>query len=326
MKKVFKILTVAGGIGMGSEAMKQAIRDAGYEFEEVACIDIGELQEYVYDLIHKRGQFCRMDMRNLTLETLNAFLISKGKEPIKKGEIDLILFSTPCTFASGLNNFRTPFHEINKLTSKEIPRIVKEFAPKFGFIAENVSDIITDKILRPMCRELKRQLKADGMYDIKHAILNSADYNCWTSRPRLIVYGKAKSIPDGITFPETTTTNYSDFHLNKLIPTALAYNAGLYRYDVIDLETNTIIGKEDKWLSADRIIGTVTATGGEGILDSDYDEPRSLSIGELKKLFGIEHFDFGNLSDRDIHFLIGNGIVVPFMKVVCRHFLDQFCR
>jgi site-specific DNA-cytosine methylase len=326
MKRVFKILSICGGIGMGSEAIKQAIIDSGCEFIEIACVDFGELQEFVYYKNHAEGLYCRIDIRELTLEVLNAFLISKGRDPIQKQEIDLILFSTSCTFASGLNNYRTPYHEINQLTTVEIPRILREFEPKVGFIAENVGDIVTDTDLRPMFIEFKRALNSHSMYDFKYDVLNSADYNCWTSRPRLIILGKAKSIPGEITFPEPTTTNYSNFHLNKLIPTALAYNAGLYRYDVIDPETNTIIGKEDKWLSADRIIGTVTATGGEGILDSDYDEPRSLSIGELKKLFGIEHFDFGNLSDRDIHFLIGNGIVVPFMKVVCRHFLDQFCR
>ena len=325
MKKIFKVISVCGGIGMGSEALKQAVKDAGYEFQEV-CVDIGELQEYVYNLNHKEGLFCRMDMRKLTLKTFNAFLISKGRSPIKKGDIDLILFATPCTFASGLNNFRTPYHEINKLTSKEIPRIVKQFAPKFGFLAENVSDIVTDKVLRPMFSEFKRKLKADGMYDVKPTILNSADYNCWTSRPRLIVYAKAKSIPREITFPKSTTTTYSDFHLDKLIPTAVAYCPGLYRYDVYDREHELLIGREDKWLPADRIIGTVTATGGEGIMDSDYDEPRSLSIEELKKIFGIEHFDFGKCTDSEIHFLIGNGMVVPFMKIVCRHFLDQFCQ
>jgi len=324
MKRVFKILSICGGIGMGSEAIKQAIIDSGHEFIEIACVDFGELQEFVYYKNHAKGLYCRIDIRELTLEVLNAFLISKGRDTIQKQEIDLILFSTSCTFASGLNNYRTPYHEINQLTTVEIPRILREFEPKVGFIAENVGDIVTDKVLRPMFIEFKRALKSHGMYDFKYDVLNSADYNCWTSRPRLIILGKAKSLKAKITFPEPTTINYTDYYLNKLIPTALRYNAGLYRYDIIDPETNMLIGREEKWLSADRIIGTVTATGGEGILDSDYDKPRSLSIPELKKIFGIEHFDFGDLDDSQIHFLIGNGIVVPFLRVIAKHYMDQF--
>ena len=136
--------------------------------------------------------------------------------------------------------------------------------------------------------------------------------------------GKAKSIPGKITFPAPTTKRYTDFYLNKLIPTALSYSPGLYRDKVFDDDTDILIGKRDNWLSAERILGTVTATGGEMILDSDFDEARQLTIEELKKIFGIEHFNFDGVKDKDVHFLIGNGIVVPFLKVVAKHFLNQF--
>ena len=318
MKKTFTFISICGGIGMGSEALKQA---GG---TEIACVDYGQLQECAYAGIHEDGLYYRGDIRNISLETLNSFLISKGRPLIKRGEVDVILFSTPCTYASGLNYYRTPFAEMNQLTSVEIPRLLEAFAPKIGFIAENVPDIITDKVMRPMFKELKRKLKAANMYDFDYSVMDSADYECWTSRPRLIILGKAKSIPGVITFPAPTTKNHSDFYLNKLIPTALSYSPGLYRAKVIDTDSAMLIGKSDSWLSAERILGTVTATGGEMILDSDFDEPRQLTVAELKKIFGIEHFNFDGIKDDHVHFLIGNGIVVPFLKVVANHFLNQF--
>ena len=318
MKRKFTFITFCGGIKMGSESLKQL------NGTEIACIDWGELQEFAANIIDPQGLYFKIDVREVTLEILNAFLISKSRKPIAKGEVDLILFSFPCTYCSGLNYYRTPFAEMNQLTSVEMPRILEVFAPKLGFISENVPDMITDKVMRPMFKELKRKLKASNMYDFVYSIQDSADYECWTSRPRLIMLGKAKSIPGTITFPAPTTKTYSDFHLNKLIPTALSYSPGLYRDKVFDDDSGVLVGKRDNWLSADRVLGTVTATGGEMILDSNFDEPRQLTIAELKTIFGIEHFNFDGIKDSDIHFLIGNGIVVPFLKVIAKHFLTQF--
>lgn len=315
MKKQFTFISICGGIGMGSEALKQL---GGVE---IACVDNGDLQEKAHNILNPDGVFLKKDVRKVTPKNLNEFLISRGKAPIE--QVDLILFSTPCTYASGLNYYRTPHAEMNQLTSVEIPRILEQFAPKIGFIAENVPDIITDKALRPMFKALKRKLKAADMYDIDVKILDSADYNCWTSRPRGIFFGKSKFIPGSITFPAPTTRCYADYYLNKLIPTALLYSPGLYRKKTFS-DSDMLIGKRDNWLSADRILGTVTATGGEMIMDSNFSSERQLTIDELKTIFGIEHFDFTGLTNREIHFLIGNGIVVPFLKTVTEHFLEQF--
>lgn len=316
MKHNFTFLAFCGGIGMGSDALKQC---GG---EELACIDYGDLQEQAFYGIHPSGCYMKMDMTTLTLDSFNEQRISMGLKPVQRGEVDVLLFSTPCTYMSELNNYRTPFNEMNVLTSKHIPRIIEEFQPVKGFICENTAALKTASVLRATYTELRQRLRKLNRYRFRDNILNSANYNCWTSRPRWIMYGLTDSAGSPISFPEPITVDDSKFHLNKLIPDAIEYTPGLYRKRFIDPYTGVILGKTEKWYDAKRILGTVTATGGEKIRLVD-DTVRKLTIAELKTIFGIEHFNFGNISEADIHFLIGNGIVVPFMKVVAEHFLKQ---
>jgi len=286
--------------------------------EEVACVDIGDQQELIYKQqpFFKGGLYIKMDAREFNLEVLNEHLKANNRELIKPGDIDVILISSPCTSISGLNLYRTPFADSNFLLL-ETARFIEIFKPKLATIIENVPALSNSVEMEPLLTELKRSIYATGNVNICLDNLNAKHFETPQSRLRCVL--ASTDLPGKITFPAPTTKDYDALKLNRIIPSALGYCPGISRTKIMD-EHNRIIGKSDKWYSSDRIIGAITATGGERILDS-IDGKRSLTIDELKKLFGIEEFTFEGVSYAVAHLLIGNGIAVPFLQRIVEHLL-----
>ena len=97
----------------------------------------------------------------------------------------------------------------------EMCRILKDKQPKC-FIAENVKGLLTDnqKSAFPLIME---EFKNSG-YDVKHMVLNSANYGVPQKRERVIIVGFRKDLHIDFTFPDQVITDEDLFEpLKKVI-------------------------------------------------------------------------------------------------------------
>ncbi|MCR5309621.1 MAG: DNA (cytosine-5-)-methyltransferase [Bacilli bacterium] len=97
----------------------------------------------------------------------------------------------------------------------EMCRILRDKQPKC-FIAENVKGLLTanQKSAFPLIME---EFKNSG-YDVKHMVLNSANYGVPQKRERVIIVGFRKDLHIDFTFPNQVITNEDFFEpLKKVI-------------------------------------------------------------------------------------------------------------
>jgi DNA (cytosine-5)-methyltransferase 1 len=123
---------------------------------------------------------------------------------IKSSEIpncDVVVGGFPCQGFSVANWGRTSEDPRNQLY-KELLRVVRDKQPRY-FVGENVKGLASmgkGEILRQIIREFE----ALG-YNVRHQVLNAADYGVPQKRMRLVLVGVRRDQPDNLAFPPTPT-------------------------------------------------------------------------------------------------------------------------
>lgn len=116
-------------------------------------------------------------------------------------ESDIIIGGFPCQGFSVANQKRHTEDERNTLYL-EFVRILKEKQPPF-FIAENVKGILSlgkGSIFQMILKDF-----SEIGYDVKHALLNAADFGVPQRRERVFIFGTRKNVQLDISFPPETT-------------------------------------------------------------------------------------------------------------------------
>jgi len=116
-------------------------------------------------------------------------------------ESDIIIGGFPCQGFSLANQKRHTGDERNTLYL-EFVRILKEKQPPF-FIAENVKGILSlgkGSIFQMIINDF-----SEIGYEVKHAVLNAADFGVPQRRERVFIFGTRKDIKLDIPFPPETT-------------------------------------------------------------------------------------------------------------------------
>lgn len=115
-------------------------------------------------------------------------------------DCDIIIGGFPCQGFSIANMNRSPEDSRNKMYL-ELLRVIKDKQPKY-FLAENVKGLISlgkGKILEMILRDFK-----GAGYQVKHKVLDAADYGVPQHRHRVIFIGVRNGIPHEIDFPSPT--------------------------------------------------------------------------------------------------------------------------
>lgn len=250
-KKSIKVLDLFAGAGGFSEGFFNLGCDlVGHiEMDQQACETIrtrivyhalkqrGHLSDYrkyllgkiSRDILVKKYQL-QDQMDSIVCEKINtdncASLISKMKDRLKGGGLDIIIGGPPCQAYSYIGRAR----DKNRMKSDErnylykfYVEFLKALKPKI-FVFENVPGLLTagnGKYLRAM-----RRLMAKAGYKTEYKILNAADYGVPQTRRRVILIGwnkksRLKFYPD---FKQVSRT-YTVGDFLKSLPAVKAGNA-----------------------------------------------------------------------------------------------------
>lgn len=215
---------------------------------------------------------------------------------VKKGELDLLAGSPPCSSFSTVGKREEGWEEVKAYSDTKqrtddlfdhFARVLKEIQPRY-FIAENVASLLEGKAkymfgssqldmfgnetngVKTQSETIFHQLVNAG-YEVDYRVINSKDYGVPQSRARLIIVGVRNDIKQKIKFPLPTTPRHitlgeafkdvlnSDFELNE---------ANIEKYAIYQASKDTEPGaKSEKYFSLikqspDKYAGTLTQTAG----------------------------------------------------------------
>jgi len=213
-KKKFTCISTFSGVGGGCLGIKQA----GGKI--LAVNEFIEEAQRVYSINFPNTPIIGDDIRNLTGEDIMKVA------GIKKGELDLLAGSPPCSSFSTVGLREEGWGKEKKYSDKrqrtddlffEFSRIVKEIQPRF-FIAENVAGLTQGESKNVLGNaqldmfgkheETIYHTLANTGYNVRYEILNSKDFGVPQSRARLIIVGVRKDIDFIYRFPKPTTRVY----------------------------------------------------------------------------------------------------------------------
>lgn len=175
--KVVSLFSGVGGFDLG-------FLQAGHEI--VWANDLWDIATQTYRLNIGEHVVCR-DIREILSEEIP--------------DCDLIIGGFPCQGFSMANTKRTEQDQRNFLYL-EFVRILRDKRPPF-FLAENVKGILSlgkGKIFEMIVNDFA----AIG-YNVRHAVLNAADYGVPQTRERVIIFGQRKDITAEVSFPPKPT-------------------------------------------------------------------------------------------------------------------------
>lgn len=181
MIKVADIFCGAGGLSYGFASSNK--------FEILFANDIDKDAINSYKINHKNTETICKDIANLDKKLLQNF------------DIDLLLGGPPCQSYSTLGK-RQMDDRANLF--KQYLRILDILRPKM-FIFENVTGLLSMQ-KGTLFKYIKSEFKQLG-YDIKHKILNSADYGVPQIRERIFIVGSTVNI-DKFNFPKKNTNQF----------------------------------------------------------------------------------------------------------------------
>lgn len=176
--KAIDLFSGCGGLTLG-------LKRAG--FRVVGAVEIDPLAVETYRKNHKRVEIWDKDIRNVTSVEVMRRL------KIKPGRLDLLAGCPPCQGFSTMTtlNGRIGQDERNDLVFQFL-RFVKVLKPK-AVMMENVPKLAKNRRFKSLCTKLQRL-----GYEIRHDVLDAADYGVPQRRKRLIlVAGKGREIPFG---------------------------------------------------------------------------------------------------------------------------------
>jgi len=302
MKKVrFKFASVYSGGGFGSHGAQKA---GG---QEVFAIDFDKTAKKAFRKNKPDVPFFNMNALEVTAQKM----ISLGINEKDIRNIDILLLSPPCTGISRRNLHRHPFLPVNLLLL-DCTRLVNEFQPKVAII-ENV-DGIEDDNMKPILTLFIARCQALKEYNFEYKILNANDFGVPQRRKRFVAMLVRKDIGVPV-FPEPTTKDYEALYMNRLFPNLLGFDAGGIRKKVLS-KTSEQIGKRNKWQHTCQPCPTLTATGGEKVFDIK-EGKRDVNRQERVIFCGAQGMNFDGITDRELGFVSGNGIMPPFMEAIC---------
>jgi hypothetical protein len=202
----------------------------------------------------------------------------------------------------------------------DCPRIVQQFKPKVAII-EDVQGLLDD-IMLPLLTLFVSRCRQLSDYNFEYRILNANDYGVPQVRRRFVAMLVRKDVGMPV-FPEPTTKDYEALYLNRLFPNVVAFDAGGTRKKVFSKGTGEFIGLSNKWVHANQPCGTLTATAGEKFLDIKTGI-RKITRDERIILCGAQGMNFDDVTDRELDFVTGNGIMPPFMEAICKKIADTY--
>lgn len=302
MKKTgFKFGSVYSGGGLGSFGAHKA---GG---QEVFAVDSNKIAEKVF----------RSNFPEVTFHNMNALKVTKGKmtelghNKNELDNLDLLLLSPPCTGISRVNINRHPFLSVNCLLL-DCPRLVREFTPKVAII-ENVEGL-QDDVMKPLLSLFISKCKALTDYNFEYRILNANDFGVPQRRKRFIAMLVRNDVGVPV-FPEATTKDYEALYINRLFPNVIGIDAGGARKKILS-NSGDQVGKRNKWTHTNQPCPTLTATGGELVLDIR-EGIREINRQERIVFCGTQGMNFEGITDKELRFVSGNGIMPPFMEAIC---------
>ena len=284
-QKKFKGVSLFAGIGGGCIGAKLA------GCEMLAINEFIEEAQRVYKVNFPDVPVIPNDIRELTGE---AIMKIAG---VKKGELDFLLGSPPCSSFSTVGKREEGWGEVKKYSDKkqrtddlfgEFARVLKEIQPKF-FVAENVASLIEGKAKHLFGSEqidmfgdsggvVKEEetffnILINAGYKVRYKVLNSKYYGTPQRRERLIIIGVRNDIADKgyrLKYP-SIEPNWKEITLSQ----AFEYvhnteedlkECNIEKYAVYGASKNTTIGgKSEKYFSLmkedpNRACRTLTAT------------------------------------------------------------------
>lgn len=242
-------------------------------------------------------------------------------------DCDMVIGGFPCQGFSIANIKRHTEDSRNSLY-KELLRVICDKKPKY-FLAENVKGILSlDKgaIFSMILNDFY-----EAGYNVRHKVLNSADYGVPQKRERVIIVGTRKDLPYTFEFPKSTHSEFGSLWTSKWVSVSEALSIfpdpdtpneiPNHTYSKYKLNFNGYIGHRP--LDPNKPAPTVTARGDNkgGVVILPH--PNNLRRMTCRELATIQSFptDFvfcGNNSS--IYRQIGNAVPVKMAYRIALQF------
>lgn len=243
-------------------------------------------------------------MREWCLATMNEVLGKEGYPPIKPGDIDLAVFTTPCPNISSANSERWNFHPDNRLFKIGL-EIVDVLQCKCA-IFENVKNLNSTS-MRPLKAFILSRIGKMTNYYFDEDIFNALDFQVPSNRERVILQLSRLDVGKPV-WPQPTTTDYEALNLNRQYPEIIGVNPNV---------------KAFQYHSANRPSNTLTKTASELIYTDDIDKPQRFQPHQRGHLMGFPpYFKMGPnimLAGK----LFGNAVCPPFFRAIIEAIRDK---
>ena len=292
IEKSHTVISTFSGAGGSSLGYKLAGLNVLWASEFV------EAAQEVYRLNHPTTFLNTLDIRDVTPEQI---LLEAN---LKKGELDILDGSPPCAAFSSSGKRQAGWGDIKKYSDTsqrvddlffEYVRILKGLKPKV-FIAENVKGLVSG-VAKGYFKQIMRALKEAG-YVVKAQVLDAKWLGVPQSRPRVIFMGVRNDLGLEPVFPKphAQLVSYGDavardeklaglfWTLPEGKMTQMWHHANNYRGS-FDKAHLSVYGKGSMF-NHYRIQWDLPSRSAVQGSQSLYhpDEPRSLTIGELKRV------------------------------------------
>lgn len=274
-------------------------------FTPVFACDIEEKSKLAFELLksHSEEVFIHEDIKKLSLKEIKVRLMAHGVL-LSKGELDLFVAGPPCFGMTGLNRFRSVFHELNMLMFDTF-RLIEELQPKTA-IVEQVP-IVLSAGMAPFYNLLTSRLNTLN-YHWNVKVLNAANYGCYQSRKRAIFILVRKDLGVMPSFPEPRPID-----LTK--QSALA---------VIGAEMYRNPSKNGSPKSGKEMFGTMTSQTMEVFRNGKWE---ALTLEDRKRLAHMTEVDLSSVLNRTEYTkMLGNMVLPPFAEALSKHVLEEIIK
>ena len=246
---------------------------------------------------------------------------------VKPGELDLLDGSPPCQGFS-VSGKRQMDDARNSLF-REYCRLLTGLSPR-AFIMENVAGMMKGK-MKLITAEVFRELQACG-YRVKAQLMDSQYFEVPQSRPRMIFVGVRKDLPVEPAFPHPSRRMIScrealhGIDHEEMAPPLSPRQQEVWRqlkpgeagYRRDDGQKTNFSHQKLHPLRPSFVMVRSCLYGGYSRL-WHWAEPRSLSLGELKRIGAFPpEFRFPGTYEQ-AHNLMGNSVPPRFMQAIAAH-------
>ena len=301
--RVVSLFSGAGGLDLG-------FRMAGHEIVWANDLYEDAVRTYQRNL---GDHIILEDIRNISIEDIP--------------DCDIVIGGFPCQGFSVANTKRHIGDERNELY-KQLIRVIEKKRPKF-FLAENVKGL-TNFEKGEVFRMILSDFEALG-YEVKHKILNAADFGVPQTRQRVIIVGVRNDVKWEYKFPNATHSENGQDGLPAWVSVSDALrdlpdpdtenDVPNHTYSKYKLNINGYIGH--RLLDPVKPAPTVTARGdnrGGVVILPHPNGKRRMSCRELASVqsFPIDYVFVGNNSS--VYRQIGNAVPPLLAYAVAREF------